>query len=195
MSNTKRKYAVQLFPALAAGLLVSALGSTSHATAQNAGSKSFLRLCPTHIGGDREFKGHGPEVEARVTLQRSPGNGEVALDIFLHEKETVSDFTEAEYARTMSLATSPSGHPYTQIWAPDGTGAFAWVTLGNAPTYGTAFVPYVDTDHAVDRFFNPQWWVSEISVMGDTGGNDVGNCTADDAYISVRLPAIWFWYS
>jgi hypothetical protein len=195
VNRAKPKYALRLLPALAAGMMVSAFASVSHATAQNAGSRSFLRLCPAQIGGDREFKGHGPEVDARVTLQRSAGNEEVALDIYLHEIETTNDWTEAEYSRAHSLITAPSGRPYTQIWAPDNTGAFAWVTLGNTPTYGNAIISYIDSDHALDRFFNPQWWVSEVSVMGDTGGNDIGNCTTDDAYISVRLPAIWFWYN
>ena len=29
---------------------------------------SITRLCPTHINGDREFDGHGPDVNVRATL-------------------------------------------------------------------------------------------------------------------------------
>jgi hypothetical protein len=191
----RNQRSMRIVPAILAALAMMAFGRTSEATAQNAGSRSFLRLCPTHVGGDREFKGHGPEVDASVTLRRAAGNEQVALDIYLHEIETTSDWSEAEYSRTQSLITAPSGRPYTQIWAPDASGAFAWTGLGNAPTYGNAIITYTDTDHALDRFFNPQWWVSEISIIGDTGGNDIGNCTTDDAYITVRLPAIWFWYN
>jgi hypothetical protein len=192
----KRYQAMRIVPALAAAFAMTAFAGESLAVSQNAGSRTFLRLCPTHIGGDREFKGHGPEVDASVTLRRAAGNEQVVLDVYLHEIETTSDWSEAEYSRTHSLISAPSGHPYSFIWAPNATGAFAWVSLNsNAPTYGSAIINYTDTDHALDRFFNPQWWVSEIAIIGDTGGNDIGNCTTDDAYITVRLPAIWFWYS
>ena len=194
-TQAKRNHATKIIPALAAALVLTAFGRTSEATAQNAGSRSFLRLCPSHVGGDREFKGHGPEVDANVTLRRAAGNEQAVLDIYLHEIETTSDWSEAEYSRTHSLISAPTGRPYSLIWAPDANGSFAWVSLGNAPTYGSAIISYTDTDHALDRFFNPQWWVSEISIIGDTGGNDIGNCTTDDAYITVRLPAIWFWYN
>ena len=194
-TQAKRNQTMKVVAALAAALVLTAFGRTSEATAQNAGSRSFLRLCPSHVGGDREFKGHGPEVDANVTLRRAAGNEQAVLDIYLHEIETMSDWSEAEYSRTHSLISAPTGHPYSLIWAPDASGSFAWVPLGNTPTYGSAIISYTDTDHALDRFFNPQWWVSEISIIGDTGGNDIGNCTTDDAYITVRLPAIWFWYN
>jgi hypothetical protein len=195
MINQVKNKAMKIVPALAAAAALTAFGRTSEAVSQNAGSRSFLRLCPTQIGGDREFKGHGPEVDASVTLRRAAGNEQVVLDIYLHEIETMSDWTEAEYSRTHSLISAPAGRPYSLIWAPDTNGSFAWVSLGNAPNYGSAFITYTDTDHALDRFFNPQWWVSEIAIIGDTGGNDIGNCTTDDAYITVRMPAVWFWYN
>jgi len=37
--------------------------------------------------------------------------------------------------------------------------------------------------------------VTSTSIIGDTGGNDIGNCTTDDAYITMRLPTIWFGYN
>ena len=110
-SRSKRNQAMSIVPALAAALFVTAFAGVSHAVSQNAGSRSFLRLCPTHIGGDREFKGHGPEVDANVTLRRAAGNEQVVLDIYLHEIETTSDWSEAEYSRTHSLISAPSGHP------------------------------------------------------------------------------------
>jgi hypothetical protein len=192
-ANTKPRWALRLFPALAA-MLISSIGRNSHAVAENVGSVSFLKQCPYWIGGDREFDGNGPDVDAVVTLRREASNERVVVDIFLHEKETKSDWTEAQLFRTFSLRQAPSGHPYNFIWAPGSGGVFGWVALGNAATYGNATASYVDNDHAVDKFPNPQWWVTEMDINGDTNGNDVGNCTTDDAYIDVRLPAIWFWH-
>ena len=38
---------------------------------------AITRLCPTHIGGDREFDGHGPDVEAKADIQIR--NAKIAL--------------------------------------------------------------------------------------------------------------------
>jgi hypothetical protein len=62
------------------------------------------------------------------------------------------------------------------------------------PTIATKTISYVDTDTTLDRFYNPQWWLSEVAVNGDTPGGDVGGCSADDTYVNVRTPALWFLY-
>ena len=98
------------------------------------------------------------------------------------------------FRRSGAKPGSASGRPFTHIWAPSTTGAFQWTALGTTPAYGTANVSYIDTDTTLDRFYNPQWWVSEVAINGDTGGGDVGGCGPDDSYMNVRLPAIWFWY-
>jgi hypothetical protein len=196
-TKAHRRHLDKILPAIAAAALVALAADDSHATAQQVGQVSFNRLCPQLIGGDDEFNGNGPDVEAQVTLRRGAGgasNDQVLLDIYMHEMETRSDWTEGEIRRTMSLGVSPTGRRFTQIWAPGPSGAFQWTPLGNLPTYGTATLSYVDTDTTLDRFYNPQWWMSEIAVNGDTPGGDVGGCSADDSYMNVRLSAIWFWY-
>jgi hypothetical protein len=39
----------------------------------------------------------------------------------------------------------------------------------------------------VDRFFPADNLVREFQIKGDTGGKDIGNCTSDDAYLSLFL--------
>lgn len=187
----------KILPAVAALAFVTLSANQSRATAQQVGQISFNRLCPQLIGGDDEFNGNGPEVDALVTLRRGAGtasNDQVLLDVYLHEMETRSDWTEGEIRRTLSLGASPSGHHFTHIWAPGPTGTFQWTALGSSPTYSTATLSYLDTDTTLDRFYNPQWWLAEVDVNGDTAGGDVGGCSADDSYMNVRLGAIWFWY-
>lgn len=192
-TNTHRRHLDKILFALAAGALMALPARDSHAaTPQKVGERSFNRLCPQLIGGDDEFNGNGPDTDATVTLRREVGNVEIKLDVYMHQIETRSDWTEGELRLTKSLGTSATGKPFTHIWAPGPNGAFQWVPLGISPTYGTATVQYVDTDTTLDRFYNPQWWVAEIDINGDTGGGDVGGCSADDSYMNVRLNAIWF---
>jgi len=194
-TKSHRTILEKTIPALAMSALLALSASNAEATAMSVGPISYNRLCPSLIGGDDEFNGNGPEVDVELTLRRAVGNQQVVLDVYLHEIETRSDWTEGEIRRSLTLGSSPTGRPISHIWAPGTNGAFQWTALGTSPTYGTANVFYLDTDTTLDRFYNPQWWVSEIAVNGDTAGGDVGGCSADDSYMNVRLPAIWFWHS
>lgn len=188
-----RRHLVKLAPALATGVLVVSAATESRAAMVNVGQKSFNRLCPQLIGGDDEFNGNGPDTDAQITLRRE-GKSQVYLDVYLHQIETHSDYTEGEYRRGFSLATAPNNGTFTHIWAPNSAGAYTWTPLGTNPTYGTSDIYYVDTDTTLDRFYNPQWWLSEVDINGDTDGGDVGGCSAGDSYMNVRLAAIWFAY-
>ena len=192
--KSHRRHFASLLPALAAGTFATLTASSSHATIMSVGNQSY-RSCPQLIGGDDEFNGNGPDVDASFTLRRAPGNEQIFLDVYMHAMETVSDYTEGEIRRSIALGSSPTGHLITQIWAPSVNGAYQWTALGTRPSYGTATVSYVDTDTTLDRFYNPQWWITEVDINGDTDGGDVGKCTNTDTYMNVRLPAIYFWYT
>lgn len=128
----------------------------------------FTRLCPTHIDGDREYNGHGPEVEASAML-RIVNEKEIYVDLYLHEKETRSDWTECLGNWSRRIYTAPSNWKIKRILTD----------LGSTTAYR-------DTDHDLDvPTITGGRLVRKFEIMGDTGGNDVGNCTAGDAYMNV----------
>jgi hypothetical protein len=134
---------------------------------------SITRLCPTHIGGDREFDGHGPDVTARATLSKRNDNKEVWVTLYLHAKETRSDWTEAEGTWERKLWTAPAGKKIISF-----------------ETDISSEANYRDTDHALDKPSVQGGLVEIFEIMGDTGGNDVGNCTSDDVYMNVYFNEI-----
>lgn len=130
--------------------------------------RSFTRQCPEHINGDREFDGNGPKVEANATL-RVVDNRKVYVDMYLHERETKSDWTECEGKWSELVYKAPNG----------------WV-ISNIITDMISTTSYTDIDHRLDiPEVSGGRLVKKFEIMGDTRGLDVGNCTAGDAYLNV----------
>jgi PKD repeat protein len=128
----------------------------------------YKDLCPNHTGGDKDFKGHGPKVEARATL-RVVNDKEIYVDLYLHEKETKDDWTECLGNWSYQIYTVPNGWKIESIL-----------------TDMQSTTTYTDNDHELDvPAISGGRLVSKFEIMGDTGGNDVGNCTSDDAYLNV----------
>ncbi|MEM6342225.1 MAG: hypothetical protein AAF927_00040 [Bacteroidota bacterium] len=131
---------------------------------------SFERLCPSHIGGDREFGGNGPNVTAEASLS-IVNQREVWVEIYFHVKETKSNWTEARYRESHLLKTIPAGFKFKRFLSDQQT---TWT--------------YTDNDHNLDtKSYSSAHLVREFRAKGDTGGDDVGNCSSDDSYLSV-----WF---
>ncbi len=129
---------------------------------------SITLLCPTHIGGDREFDGHGPNVKASAALSIK-NEKEIWVTLYLHAKETKSDWTEAEGRWERKLWSAPTGKIIVDI-----------------DTDKSSEASYTDTDHSLDRpSVQGGSLVSAFEIMGDTSGNDVGNCTSGDVYMNV----------
>lgn len=130
---------------------------------------SITRLCPTKIGGDSEFAGHGPDVEAYAALKIMNSNTEIWVELYLHVKETLKDWTEAEGTWNRKLWTVEQGYSIIEIVSSHSSNA-----------------SYCDVDHDLDR---PSvlggTLVERFEIMGDTGGNDIGNCTDDDVFMNV----------
>lgn len=156
-------------------------------------SSLYGPYCPSHIGGDREYYGHGPIVNSTITLSRSNGNRDINVRFYMHQIETVRDWSESELDRTERIATAPSNSTYTHVWRSY-NGVWQWLSLSGSPVIGSVDVDYVDNDHGVDTFSNPAWFVSSVMIVGDTSGNDIGNCTADDASLRATLNTLYFWY-
>ena len=135
---------------------------------------AITRLCPTWIGGDKEFDGHGPDVQASASLKISTTKKSLYVDLYLHEKETQSDWTECRGNLSRTVYTTPTGWSIKEIITD---------------TYSSA--SYRDTDHDIDYpTVTGGKLVKQFAIMGDTGGNDVGNCTTDDAYMNVYFNSV-----
>jgi hypothetical protein len=171
-STQQQRYLGPLVGALV--LLLLAVG-TSHADWINLGEWSRMQLCPQHVGGDREYSGNGPAVYAAARLSAVPAT-QLYVTLRMRQLETQSNWSEARLNQIYWLYTAPAGRQITQIW--------------NATE---SEILYVDTDHAEDRFTPADILVREFRIKGDTSGNDIGNCTSDDAYLSVILEPLWVW--
>lgn len=152
-------------------------------------SKTWGKYCPTWTAGDREFDGHGPRVVGYVWLEASPDGRQLRLNGDFEWEETQSNWTRANLYPDTSpfpivLATAPAGRVLDAVW-----NGSQWVGLTSPTLF--ASIDYTDTDHALD-IFSPAgaFWLNALQVMADTVGNDVGNCTTDDAYLKIILNAI-----
>jgi len=133
----------------------------------------ITRECPSHVDGDKEFDGHGPDVQAWAQL-RIEENKKIYVDYFLQARETQDDWTTAR------------GRWSKLLWTA-GTGQYI-VRINSDMRSETS---YTDTDHVLDHpsIFGGNL-VNKFEIMGDTGGNDVSNCTRDDVYISIYFNPI-----
>jgi hypothetical protein len=177
-STQQQRYLGPLMGALALLLLVV---GTSHAewayvgSGSYVGTTSFYRLCPTWIGGDREYSSNGPSVYAYTSLSIISGT-QLYVKVYMDQLETKSNWSHARFSRSYRLYTAPSGRQIAYTW--------------NA---SRSEIHYVDTDHAEDVFYPTDTLVREFRIKGDTSGNDIGNCTSDDAYLTVYFEPLWVW--
>lgn len=133
----------------------------------------ILDKCPAHTEGDRDFNGHGPEVVVWAEL-RVEGRSKIYLDYYIKARETRYDWTTAENKWSDLLWTSPGGTSIVKI-------------ISDKKSEAT----YTDTNHKLDiPLIRGGNLVQKFEVMGDTRGNDVGNCTTDDVYLNIYLNPI-----
>ena len=135
-------------------------------------------ICPDHIGGDREFGGHGPNSNMRAELEII--GLEIYVKVRFHVKETQSDWTEALFEGKFKV------WPTTANPAP--TNHYEILSI-LSPTVSTA--SYTDTDHSADYPPVVGGLVHQFRCIGDTGGNDVRNCNGDDdVNLTIKFNAI-----
>lgn len=126
------------------------------------------RYIPPHVAGDREFKGHGPDVHAQAFLELADGGTKLVARACMNARETRSDWTEADGCSPQTvLFVAPIGQ------------CVKGVNVGSLATFH-----YVDTDTLIDNLpaspgtaFVYQW-----SLHGDAPGNDAGVVTGVIAF-------------
>lgn len=131
----------------------------------------LIRTCPDNIGsGDKDFGGHGPvtHIDATVEIRN---NKEVWVVVNFNAKESKKDYTECGKKVEKSVFTAGVNQEIIEILSSK-----------------TSYADYVDNNHDLDYpMVSGGSLVSRFEIMGDTDGNDVGNCTPDDTYFSVHF--------
>lgn len=172
------------------------LASPSHAAYDQIPAFSE-RMCPTHEEGDREFNGNGPDVYTSLYLLYDPARG-VELLAYMNQQETRGDLSEAELLEARTLALPRGGsEAYTHVWKPDSRGVYRWQPISASIDHFSD--RYVDQDVrprtlASGSLGASNFWLAEVTTNGDTRGNDIGACTADDAYLTVRTQVLYVGY-
>jgi hypothetical protein len=116
-----------------------------------------ISYMPPHTKGDREFKDHGPNMHASVSLINNGNN--VVARVYLKAIETKSDWTTAEGSKNFVIYTADPGKRIEAI------------VTATSSSYS-----YIDDNHNMDEFpgTGP---VRKFKFMGDGEGDDVGHHT------------------
>jgi hypothetical protein len=148
-------------------------------------------FCPDHVRGDREFAGHGPHVTAHAAVDLE-GN-DIVLRLYFKAEEWENGAPRSDYTTAQSPYPGAANAWRRVLYTLGPNETFVrWNTSdGNDPNSSTE---YVDDDHAIDSPSNTSGngLVTRWTIMGDTSGDDVGNCTADDVYITIATNPISF---
>ena len=122
---------------------------------------------PPRVGGDREFKGHGPavQVSTRLSIRNSK---ELWASVYMHAKETQADWTESEGTAEYLVYRHPGTKRILRI-------------LSDVHS----FTSYTDTNHAVDFLNMPAGeLVRQFECVGDTKGDEAGIKTGVRAHFN-----------
>ncbi|MDP4264842.1 MAG: hypothetical protein Q8941_20105 [Bacteroidota bacterium] len=146
--------------------------------------------CPKKLlGGDRDFGGHGPEIWASINLRIVSGNA-VYADVYMHARETESDWSETEGNWSKLVYTAPAGYTITGIISGM-TSEVHYVSKPGANAFSPAGVLQAMTGGAkgTDVPFKDDGLVARWNIVGDTGGDDIStddNCN-DDTQVAIQL--------
>ena len=133
------------------------------------------RIYPEWVAGDRDFGGHGPDVQLRVTLTLSVDGAQLNALVEMDARETAGDRTQGRIAEKRTLAYAPRGRKFSRI-------------ITNAISGGR----YTDSNYGVD-YINPTTATGPVKrfvVKGDTDSKDLGNNTDDDCYLEIEFNKI-----
>lgn len=128
---------------------------------------------PPHLGGDADFKGHGPYIKLRVSLyikQQAPN--EVWAKIEMDAIETKNDWTHAgNWGAPRHERVAVFARPVTHIESP-------W-NMGVLNDRERVFEYLDTTDKGVDRFNNPCecGMLNSVTFVGDQVGREAGTRT------------------
>ncbi len=125
-----------------------------------------ITYTPPHTRGDREYDGHGPNINSRVEwINRT---SRIDVRTYMKAKETKSDWTTAEGSKTTTYYTPPSGWKIKRIIGAN-------VTTDQ----------FQDYDHAANsRGMGPGGPVKTFIYRGDHKGSEAGTYTGMDVFFN-----------
>lgn len=145
--------------------------------------------CPKKLmGGDREFGGHGPEIWAWVKL-RIDNKRYLYADIYMHARETVSDWSETEGTWAKLLYTAPAGYEIAELPATKYSEVHYISKPGVSAFSPAGLVQAIGGAKGTDVPFKDDGLVARWNIVGDTGGTDISdddNCN-DDTQVAVQM--------
>lgn len=146
-------------------------------------------LCPLLTKGDREFAGHGPDVNCTVTLKITPDKTAVDAVITMTASETGGGDTEAKGFWTRRVYTAPGG---TKIVRIDGAvfSAARFVSAGAGSEFGSCNEGIV-YDSQKGQINITGSVIKSIVMVGDTGGPDV-TANPNDCRCDTKISRIDF---
>ncbi|MEO5942716.1 MAG: hypothetical protein ABIP30_03685 [Ferruginibacter sp.] len=145
--------------------------------------------CPKILlGGDREFDGHGPEIWSWINLSIVDKKYIVA-EVYLHARETVSDWSETEGTWKKTLYTAPAGYDLVELV----TGKHSevhYISRPGMPSFSPrGLLTAIGGQKGNDVPFKDDGLVTRWNIVGDTGGADISdddNCN-DDTQVAIQL--------
>lgn len=153
------------------------------------------RACTYLAGGDREFNGNGPSTRAIMYLRLSSSGYSITTDATLEQRETKADWTTGYATTSATIGYAPaSTSRFTFVWAPDGS-TWRWWAISPGIVRQTTLV-YTDTNTNLEIFYNFDWWLDTVNIMGDTTGSDISNgCPTPntDSWMTYKFTNLWFW--
>jgi hypothetical protein len=161
---------------------------------------SIIRFIPTTIGpycpskllaGDREFGGHGPEIWSWIDLKIENKNVIVST-VYMHARETVSDWSETEGSWIKTIYTAPRGFEIAEIMSGVHSEVHYISRPGKSSFSPSGMLAAVGGQGGIDVPFKDDGLVTRWNIVGDTGGPDISddnNCN-DDTQVAIQLNPI-----
>lgn len=145
--------------------------------------------CPKKLlGGDREFDGHGPEIWSWITLSIINKNTIVA-DVYMHARETQSDWSETEGTWRKVLYTAPPGYDIVEIVSGKHSEVH-YISKPGMPSFTPrGLLNEIGGQKGNDVPFKDDGLVTRWNIVGDTSGPDISdddNCN-DDTQVAIQL--------
>lgn len=142
-------------------------GTESTSFVPDVRNATLVRLCPERRATtDREFGGNGPSIQARTAVEKTSDT--LQLMAWMLAQETGSGTSYAAKTWRGDLYRAPPG----------------WIIVDYSPRISET--AYTDSNHEEDvPPVRGGALASQFRFKGDTDGDDIGNCTTDDTYMTI----------